>query len=219
MITLPPTTIITLDGLAASGKSSVACGIALALSVPYVSSGLLYRLATLCALESGTVTDDESALLEMLRQHEFGFEPRASGNVAWLDGADVTSACHSSRVDAVVSAVAQHAKVRDWVNLRIRRIAPPFVAEGRDMGAVVFPDAPIKIFLTASSRVRAERRVSERNQSLKAVQAAIELRDASDLRNTPVALDAFILDSSDLDLEQTIAAALELIASKVVVSM
>jgi CMP/dCMP kinase len=215
MITLPSNTVITLDGLAASGKSSVARGVALALGVPYVSSGLLYRLVALCTLESGTPADDESALFEMLQHHEFGFEPRAIGNVAFLDGLDVTHQCHSSRVDAVVSAVAQHQRVREWVNSRIRRIAPPFVAEGRDMGAVVFRDASIKIFLTASSRVRAQRRVSERGQSLETVQAAIEARDASDLHNTPVAPDAFRLDSSDLNLEQTIQAALELIVSKV----
>jgi CMP/dCMP kinase len=215
MIALPPTTVITLDGLAASGKSSVARGVALALGVPYISSGLLYRLVALCALEMGTDIHNEVALLEMVAHNEFGFEPRASGNTAFLNGAEVTNACHSSRVDAVVSAVAQHLKVREWVNSRIRAIKPPFVAEGRDMGAVVFRDAPIKIFLTASSRVRAQRRVSERSQSLESVQAAIEARDASDLHNTPIAPDAFVLDSSELDLEQTIRAALELIESKV----
>jgi CMP/dCMP kinase len=215
MMTLPPTTVITLDGLAASGKSSVARGVALALGVPYVSSGLLYRLVALCALETSTDVRSESELLEMLAQNDFGFEPQASGNTAFLNGAEVTSACHSSRVDGVVSAVAQHPRVREWVNSRIRGIKPPFVAEGRDMGAVVFKDAPIKIFLTASSRVRAERRVSERSQSLEVVQAAIEARDASDLHNTPIAPDAFVLDSSELDLQETIGAALDMIELKV----
>jgi CMP/dCMP kinase len=211
LFVLPPDFIITLDGLAASGKSSVAKGIAAALGVPFLSSGLLYRLVTLAALESETEIAHPSALLEMLQHHQLEFEARVSGNVALWNGEDVTQGCHSSRVDTAVSVVAQHAAVRAWVNAKIRGLKPPFVAEGRDMGSVVFPNAHAKIFLSASSQVRAERRVQERSSSLEEVKAAIEARDAQDAVNSAPAQDALLLDSSHLSLEETVQQALNMI--------
>lgn len=208
---LPPNFVITLDGLAASGKSSVSKGIASALGVPFLSSGLLYRLITLVALETQTDIKNQAALLEMLQQNSLRFEPQVSGNLAFWNQTNVTAACHSSRVDAAVSTIAQHPKVRGWVNTQLQRLNPPFIAEGRDMGSVVFPNADVKIFLSASSQVRAARRVSERSQNLEAIQAAIEARDAQDAVNSAPAKDALLLDSSQLDLEQTIQVALTLI--------
>lgn len=208
---LPPQFIITLDGLAASGKSSVSKGIASALGVPFLSSGVLYRLVTLVALETNTDLSNQAALLEMLAQNTLSFAPQVSGNVAFWNGADVTAACHSSRVDAAVSTIAQHPQVRGWVNKQLQNLNPPFVAEGRDMGSVVFPNAEVKIFLSASSQIRAARRVSERSQSLEAIKAAIEARDAQDAINSAPAKDALLLDSSQLDLEQTVQAALVMI--------
>jgi CMP/dCMP kinase len=214
-VVLPPDFIITLDGLAASGKSSVAKGIAAALDVPFLSSGLLYRLVTLAALETNTNSTDQTALLEMLAHNQLEFEARVAGNVALWNGTDVTQRCHSSRVDVAVSVVAQHPKVRAWVNAKLRGIHPPFVAEGRDMGSVVFPNAHAKIFLTASSQVRAERRVSERSSSLAEVKAAIEARDAQDAVNSAPAQNALMLDSSHLSLEETVQQALSRIKSLV----
>ncbi|MFN3266188.1 MAG: (d)CMP kinase [Deinococcales bacterium] len=211
MFALPPNFVITLDGLAASGKSSVSKGIASALGVPFLSSGLLYRLITLVALETQTDIKNQAALLEMLQQNSLRFEPQVSGNLAFWNQTNVTAACHSSRVDAAVSTIAQHPKVRGWVNTQLQRLNPPFIAEGRDMGSVVFPNADVKIFLSASSQVRAARRVSERSQNLEAIQAAIEARDAQDAVNSAPAKDALLLDSSQLDLEQTIQVALTLI--------
>jgi CMP/dCMP kinase len=208
---LPPNFVITLDGLAASGKSSVAKGIATALGVPFLSSGLLYRLITLVALETKTDIGNQTKLLEMLEQQKLEFEARVLGNVALHNGEDVTQHCHSSRVDKAVSVVAQHPGVRAWVNAKLKGLKPPFVAEGRDMGSVVFPDAQAKIFLTASSQVRAERRVSERSSSLEEVKAAIEARDAQDAINSAPAPDALLLDSSQLGLEATVQQALEMI--------
>jgi CMP/dCMP kinase len=207
-------TIITLDGLAASGKSSVAKGLALALGVPFISSGLLYRLVALAALETNTDASAEAALLEMLQKHDLRFEARVDGNAVFFNQTDVTDQCHSSKVDALVSVVAQHPQIRTWVNTHIRLLEPPFVAEGRDMGTNVFPSASVKIFLTASSLVRAKRRVSERSRSLAEVQASIETRDAMDAINSAPAQDAILLDSSDLSLEQTIEQALTLIKNK-----
>ncbi len=214
IFSLPKSCVITLDGLAASGKSSVAKGIASALAIPYISSGLLYRLVALAALEASTDVKLEAAVLAVIRTHELCFEARVPSNLVWLDGIDVTALCHSTRVDLAVSVVAQHPQVRAWVNTQIRLLEPPFIAEGRDMGAVVFPDAAVKLFLTASSQVRALRRVAERSRSLEEVQKSIEARDAMDAINTQPAKDAIHIDSSNLNLEQTVQHALELIRGK-----
>jgi CMP/dCMP kinase len=201
--------IITLDGLAASGKSSVAKGIAVALGIPFLSSGLLYRLVTHVALQTQTDPTNQDRLLEMLAANTLVFEAHPAGNLAFWNGDDVTAACHSSRVDGLVSTIAQHSGVRAWVNTTLQRLEPPFVAEGRDMGSVVFPNADAKLFLTASSQVRAERRVSERSQSLEEVKTAIEARDAQDAVNSAPAKDALLLDSSRLTLQETVHQALQ----------
>lgn len=205
--------VVTIDGLAASGKSTVARAVAARLGVPYVSSGLLYRAVTVAALEEGIDANDENALLELLERREVRLEPRAEGNRAWLDEREITQAAHSSRVDALVSAVALHPRVREWVNASIKHLSPPFVAEGRDMGTVAFPDASLKLYLTASPRVRALRRVAERPEDLEAIQAALESRDALDLVNSRPAQDAVLLDTSDLTLEGVVSSALERIQS------
>jgi CMP/dCMP kinase len=206
--------IITLDGLAASGKSSVAKGMALVLGMPFISSGLLYRLVALAALETQTEATAEAALLEMLSSNQLRFEANVGGNAVFLNHTDVTALCHSSKVDALVSVIAQHPQIRVWVNTQIQKLEPPFVAEGRDMGTNVFPNAAVKIFLTASSLVRAKRRVTERSRSLAEVQASLETRDAMDAINSAPATDATILDSSDLSLEQTVQQALKFIQDK-----
>ncbi len=211
MLNLPKNAVVTIDGLAASGKSSVAKNVARLLSVPYVSSGLLYRLVTLAALEDGIKTSDERALLDTLDAHELRLEPRNDGNRVYLDDRDVTDECASSRVDAEVSRVAQHALVRSWVNAQVRRLAPPFVAEGRDMGTNVFPHARAKIYLTATSRTRAERRVTERNDTFENVHSAIEERDGLDADNAEPASDAMQLQTDGLSLDQTVKRVLELI--------
>jgi CMP/dCMP kinase len=215
VLNLPKNAIITIDGLAASGKSSVARNVARLLSVPYVSSGLLYRLVTLAALEDGVKTTDERALLDTLDAHELRLEPRNDGNRVYLDDRDVTEECASSRVDAEVSHVAQHGLVRSWVNAQVRRLAPPFVAEGRDMGTAVFPHARAKIYLTASSKVRAARRVTERNETLEVVRSSIEERDELDADNSEPAPDAAKLHTDGLNLDQTVKRVLELIREQV----
>lgn len=215
VLNLPKNAVVTIDGLAASGKSSVAKNVARLLSVPYVSSGLLYRLVTLAALEDGIKTTDERSLLDTLDAHELRLEPRNDGNRVYLDDRDVTDECASSRVDNEVSRVAQHGLVRSWVNAQVRRLAPPFVAEGRDMGTAVFPHARAKIFLTASSKVRAERRVSERNDTFENVHLAIEERDELDAGNSEPAADALQLHTDGLNLDQTVKRVLELIKQQV----
>lgn len=200
--------IVTIDGVAASGKSSVASGVARALGVPYVSSGLLYRAATLLALEAGLNPGDEASLLVHLRAQPLRLEPLAEGNRAWLEGRDLTPDLHSSRVDAGVSAVARLPQVRGWVNAQLRALPEPFVAEGRDMGTHVFPQADAKFYLTASPRVRAERRARERQGDVPAIEAALLERDRRDAGQSAPAPDAQVIDTGPLTLEDVIGAIL-----------
>jgi cytidylate kinase len=200
--------VVTIDGPAASGKSSVARGVADRLGIPYLSSGLLYRLVAVAALEAGVDPDDPNGLANLLDRHSLTLVPDPAGNRVLLDDRDVTDYAHNSRVDSVVSRVAQHTLVRHWVNASLKRLPGPFVAEGRDMGAAVFPEAPVKLYLTASSRVRASRRKAERPEDVSAIEAAIIERDARDAVNSQPAPDAVILDTSSLNLEQVIENAL-----------
>ena len=200
--------VITIDGLAASGKSTVARCVALALGVPYVSSGLLYRAITVAALEANLDLEGEPELLGCLNRNEIRLETLAEGNRVWLGTREITDAAHSSEVDANVSKVASHTNVRAWVNAQIRKLPKPFVAEGRDMGAVVFLDSPAKVFLTASPRVRAQRRTLERPEDLETVEAALRTRDELDAVNSAAAPDAFKLDTSHLTLEQVVQSVL-----------
>jgi CMP/dCMP kinase len=197
--------VVTLDGPAASGKSTVARRVAAALGVPFVSSGLLYRVATLLAKRAGVALDDDDAVLSVLESHAVALRPGLGGDAVRVDGADVTAALHSDAVDAAVSSVAAHPRVRAWVDARLREMPRPFVIDGRDMGAVVFPDASHKFFLTASPEVRAARRVGERAADLASVAAAIRDRDARDARQLAPAPDAQHLDTSALDLDQVVA--------------
>ncbi|WP_165795378.1 (d)CMP kinase [Deinococcus koreensis] len=200
--------IVTIDGVAASGKSSVSSGVARALGVPYLSSGLLYRAATLLGLEAGADLS-EAAVLEALHTHPVRLEPLAQGNRVWQGERDLTADLHSTAVDHGVSVVAVLPGVREWVNAQLREVAPPFVAEGRDMGTAVFPQAPAKFYLTASPRVRAGRRAQERPEDVDAIEAALIRRDELDRVQSAPAPDAVVIDTGPLDLAGVIGAILE----------
>ena len=204
--------IVTIDGVAASGKSSVAFGVARALKVPYLSSGLLYRAVTVLALEEKLKLTDAPALLGLLEQRPLRLAALPEGNRVYMQESgherDLTDAAHTSAVDAQVSAVARLPEVREWVNARLRGVSAPFVAEGRDMGTAVFPGAQAKFFLTASPRIRAQRRVRERPDDVDAVEAALSQRDTQDAQQSRPAPDALIIDTGPLDLAGVIAAVL-----------
>ena len=201
--------VITIDGPAASGKSSVAKGVARALGVPFVSSGLLYRAATLLVARAGIDPGDEAAVMAALSGHTVTLEPGRSTNRVHLDGEDVSDALHTAVVDAAVSQVAAHPSVRAWVGEQLRRVPPPFAIDGRDMGSTVFPDARSKFYLTASLEERARRRAGERDADLAAVAAAMARRDALDARQLAPAPDAHHIDTDALDLDQVIGRVLE----------
>jgi cytidylate kinase len=204
--------IITLDGPAASGKSSAAKAVAARLGIAYVSSGLLYRAATHMALLEGVPLDDEAALLAMLGRHDVRLVPDAQQDRITVDGEDVAHLLHTDAIDARVSEVAKLDGVRAWVTDRLRELEGPFVIDGRDMGTAVFPDARWKFYLTASPEVRAKRRVGERSADLAAVAEAIRVRDERDAKQSVPAPDAIHLDTSPLTLE----AVVDFVYSKVV---
>jgi cytidylate kinase len=198
--------VITLDGPAASGKSSVAKALAARLGIAYVSSGLLYRAAALLALEAGIDLGDEAAVLELLAAHTVRLVPEAGANRVQVDGRDVEPRLHTDDVDGSVSDVARLPLVRQWVKDRLRELEGPFVIDGRDMGTTVFPAARWKFYLTAPTEVRARRRVGERAADIDAVTAALSRRDERDARQSVPAADAVHIDTGPLSLGEVVDA-------------
>lgn len=202
--------IITLDGPAASGKSSVARRVADELNIPFVSSGLLYRAATYLVLESATSAADETAVMNLLSQHKVELiAVPIEANRVHIDDQDISAALHTDDVDAAVSSVAKHPQVRRWVFERLRETKGDFVVEGRDMGSVVFPQAQHKIYLSAPAEVRAQRRVGERSSNLHEVTAALKARDAGDAKQLEPAPDAHHIDTAELSLDDVVAKVLQ----------
>ncbi|WP_457637439.1 (d)CMP kinase [Oceanithermus sp.] len=210
-----PPLIITIDGPGASGKSSVARRIAQALEIPYVSSGLLYRGVAYQVLRYGVDPEDEGAILRLLVEHPVRLEPSTNGNRVLANGEDLTPHLHTAEVDAVVSAVARHPRVRAYVNARLREVPPPFVVEGRDMGTAVFPHAPYKFYLTASPEVRARRRARERAHDVAAIEKMLRLRDERDAKQSKPAEDAQVIDTSELTLDQVVGAIMRLLPAEI----
>jgi cytidylate kinase len=203
--------VIAIDGPSASGKGTVAERVAAALGFRYLDSGALYRLATLQALRRGAPLDDADALAGIARNLEIAFR---DGKL-WLAGEDVTEAVRTEAVSAATSRVAASPAVREALLARQRafREGPGLVADGRDMGSVVFPDATLKVFLTADVATRAERRhkqLMEKGMCAKMMDVVEELRqrDARDsarpvapLRHYP---DAVFLDTTRLTIDQAV---------------
>jgi 3-phosphoshikimate 1-carboxyvinyltransferase len=203
--------VIAIDGPSASGKGTVAARVAAALGFRYLDSGALYRLATLAAIEAGADLEDEEGLARLARGMDVRFEEGAT----LLGGREVTEALRTEEVSAATSRVAAWPAVRSALLERQRafRGAPGLVAEGRDMGSIVFPGAALKVFLSASVETRALRRykqLMEKGMYAKMADVVEELRrrDARDasrpvapLRHYP---DAFFLDTSELTVDQAV---------------
>jgi cytidylate kinase len=203
--------VIAIDGPSASGKGTVAAQVAQALGFHYLDSGALYRLATLAALRSGADLDDEQALSRIAS----AMQVRFSGGHTWLDGRDVTADVRTEDVSAAASRVASRPLVRASLLERQHafRALPGLVADGRDMGSVVFPDAPLKVFLTADVGTRAERRykqLMEKGMYAKMGDVVEELRRRDERDSSrPVAPlkhypDALFLDTTGLTVDQAV---------------
>lgn len=203
--------VITVDGPSASGKGTLAAALATALGFHYLDSGALYRATALAALNCGVGEDDHAGLAHL----GGGLDLRFAAGATLLDGEDVTHALRSESVGAMASRISAWPGLRDALRalqLSFRRL-PGLVADGRDMGTVVFPHAHLKVFLTASAEERAARRHKQLiskgfSANIKDLLADLHARDARD-RNRAVAplvpaTDALLLDNSGLTIEASV---------------
>ena len=213
MNTIP---VITLDGPAASGKGTVAELVARELGFHYLDSGALYRIATLAALKAGVDPADSEGLTAVAEKLSPVFE---NGRIL-LEGEVVTLAIRSEEVSRATSKVAVVPGVRRALFDLQRRAAraPGLVADGRDMGTVVFPEAPLKVFLTASARVRAERRYKQltargETADLDLLTKDLEERDRRDRERAEAPLkpaaDARLLDTTEMGIEEAVKKVLD----------
>lgn len=224
-----PDIIIAVDGYSSTGKSTFAKLVASRFSFLYLDSGAMYRAVTLAALERGIMNEekeiDERRLRECLGTLDVHFENTALGCCTFIADRMVEPEIRSMQVSANVSPVSALQFVRNYVDDRLHAFAKEgrVVMDGRDIGATVFPDAGLKIFMTASDEVRARRRYEEMLQkgtptTIEAVLENLRERDyidshreASPLRR---AADAFVLDNSDMTLEEELAWVLGVIQGK-----
>jgi cytidylate kinase len=207
--------IITIDGPAGAGKTTVSRTLAERLGYRYVDTGALYRAVALAALRADLQADDDDGLERLCRGLSLAFAPASGGNARLLsDGRDVSDQIRSPQVTLMASAVSARPPVRRGL-LRLQRELGRnggAVFEGRDMGTVVFPGADVKFFLDASPRTRALRRFAEvqtrSGQSLAEIEAAIRQRDANDRTRALAPLrpaeDAIPVDSTDLTIDEVV---------------
>ena len=202
-----PRLVVAVDGPSGAGKSSASRGAAIALNVRYLDTGSMYRALTWWLLERGADTADAALVGELAAEPviEVGTDPRAP----WtrVNGTDVSAAIRTREVTSAVSAVAAVPRVRARLIAQQRDIiakADGIVAEGRDIGTVVAPDAPVKVFLTADSAARADRRATQASWSPTATQVEQDRRDRLDAGQSGKADDAVEINSTQLDLDQVI---------------
>ncbi|HQR20261.1 MAG TPA: (d)CMP kinase [Burkholderiaceae bacterium] len=209
MSPLPP--VIAIDGPTASGKGTIAQRVADRLGFHYLDSGALYRLLAWKAVRCGIDPGDETGLARIAA----GLQPRFRDGLIELDGIDVTDAIRTEDVSRAASQVAVHPAVRAALLAlqRRSRMAPGLVADGRDMGTVVFPDASLKVFLTASVAARAERRHKQLiekgiSTNISSLSRDLEARDRRDAERSAAPLrpaeDAYQLDSSALTIDEVV---------------
>jgi cytidylate kinase len=208
--------VVAIDGPSGVGKSTVSRSVADALGIAYLDTGSTYRAATLAVLNAGVDVDNEEAVLDVVLAHTIDY----GSTGVLLDGASVGDEIRTERVTSRVSVVSAHPRVRSeivevqrrWVNNH----GGTAVVEGRDIGTVVFPDTPNKIYLTARPEVRAARRAGDneaQDATVAQIAASLRARDAADSSRaaSPLrpATDATIIDTSDIGIDEVVAAILE----------
>jgi cytidylate kinase len=225
-----PSHVIAIDGPAASGKSSTALAVARALGFAHLDSGALYRGVTLvairdCDAEPGGPLDSQ-AILRAAERRGLRLHYDGTTFAVYLEGEPADAEIRSPEVTALVSAVSALPEVREWVNERLRALARAglsLVVDGRDIGTVVFPEADLKVFLTASPRTRAARRLTQRGlpappDQLERETSSLAARDEADSRRAVaplrMAADAIPLDGTDLTFERQVDRIVELARSR-----
>ena len=218
--------VVTIDGPAGSGKSTVARLLAQKLGASFLDTGAMYRAVTFAAMQAGVDLSHEQKLLDVLHRHRFQFSSHAEGMSVTIDDVDVTEQIRSPDVTARARYIASAPKVREELVRMQRDFAAgrrKIVTEGRDQGTVAFADADVKFFLTADPAERARRRQAELlakgcNESLDQTRKAIEERDSSDRSRTVGPLkpaeDAIVVDTTELTIEQVVARLAELVKER-----
>lgn len=217
--------VVTIDGPSGSGKGTLSQLLAQNLNYHLLDSGALYRLVALAASRQGVDPQAQDEVAIVAATLDVQFDVSGDAMCVRLEGRDVTTAIRTEEISRLASVVAAHPLVRDALLQRQRdfRRAPGLVADGRDMGTVVFPGAQVKIFLTASAQARAERRykqLQERGEWVDMTQLVedIEARDRRDRERAVSPLkpadDAIILDSTEMSIGQVLAAMLSYVAGE-----
>ena len=208
--------IITIDGPSGSGKGTISRILAEQLGFHYLDSGALYRLLGLVAVRHGIEISINADLTQLAKNMDVSFQAKADGhNIVLLEGEDVTNELRTEETGALASRVAENPRVRSALLERQHQFArlPGLVADGRDMGTKVFPEAQLKIFLTASIEERASRRYKQllekgENVKLRALEEQVRSRDERDMNRetSPLAAaaDAVEVDSSDLTIQEAV---------------
>jgi CMP/dCMP kinase len=205
--------IVTIDGPAGAGKSTVARRLAERFGLRYLDTGAMYRALTWLALEDEVDLEDGPALGTLAAHNPITFE----GKRVVVRNRDVTKEIRGPRIDRIVSTVARHPEVRSVMRARQRELAEAgdAVIEGRDIGTVVCPDADVKVYLLARSSERARRRVAERPEiGAEALATDLRLRDERDAINMQPAEDAEMIDTTELTVDEVIAHIEQLIRAR-----
>ncbi len=217
--------VVTIDGTAASGKSTAARLLAEKLGASFLDTGAMYRAVTLAALEDGVETAGEEKLLEVLEKNEFSFIAEQGRTMVKINNTDVTERIREPDVTANARHIASAPRVRAEMVRMQREFAEKHtrvITEGRDQGTVAFPDADVKFYLTADETVRAKRRQAElgarSGESVAQLQRAIEERDRSDQSRLAGPLrpadDAIVVDTTDLSIEEVAEKLLDFIRER-----
>lgn len=204
--------VVTIDGPSGAGKGTICRLVAQATGYHLLDSGALYRLAAVASAKAGVDLDNEAAVAEVARALNIRFVAEGDATRVLLGDEDVSVAIRTEQAGMAASQVAAHPKVREAL-LQCQQdflTSPGLVADGRDMGTVVFPDAPVKIFLTASAQARADRRLKQlqasgQSANYDTILADIEARDEKDSNRASAPLksadDAVVLDSTTMDIQ------------------
>lgn len=219
------TSVVTVDGPSGAGKGTLSILLAEQLGWHFLDSGAIYRVLAVAAVHHDLPIDDEEAMVPLATGLDVSFECENGQHRIILEGEDVTDDIRTEEVGAVASQVAALPRVREALVRRQRafQLAPGLVADGRDMGTVIFPNAKAKIFLTASAEARAERRYAQLKEkgldvSIARLLSDIKARDERDSSRSTAPLvaadDALVLDSTTLSIQQVYEKAIDFIQSR-----